>query len=408
MTIKRPILSTALLGLCMFCMGALFSIPASAQLWDMLTKPQVTVSLTHPPRLGLNIKKVAFGPANGMCSDEILDRLSDALISNGVEVVDRPHLRSILGARHMSLDGYVDHQGALQMGKLLGSTALIFVNISNCDTERRRNFTDSRGVHTNNAIVDMHIRGTLQTIDLATGRIFSAAPIVQDAELINSSDKGLPEFPPEQAVRDRAIGAAAYDASTMFVQWTEQKKLYFFNDKECNMNVAYALLRANDFNGTVRQSEDNITACKTWPKLKNDSLAHAYYNAGLAYLLINDNQRAMAYLTQSAQMKGGDIVTQTIAEATKSAELDAEMRRVADRTDRFEQDQANAQAQAQANAQVQANAQATAQAQAAASQDNVAPGSPEDRLARLTTLYRKGLITKQDYDTKKAAILKEM
>jgi hypothetical protein len=107
-------------------------------------------------------------------------------------------------------------------------------------------------------------------------------------------------------------------------------------------------------------------------------------------------------------MKGGDIVTQTIAEATKSAELDAEMRRVADRTDRFEQDQANAQAQAQANAQVQANAQATAQAQAAASQDNVAPGSPEDRLARLTTLYRKGLITKQDYDTKKAAILKEM
>jgi hypothetical protein len=170
------------------------------------------------------------------------------------------------------------------------------------------------------------------------------------------------------------------------------------------MNVAYTLLKANDFNGTVRQSEDNITACKTWPKLKNDSLAHAYYNAGLAYLLIDDNQHAMAYLTQSAQLKGGDIVTQTIAEATKSAELDAELRRVADRTDQFEQDQANSQAQAQADAQAQANAQA----QAAANQDSVAPGSPEDRLAKLNALYKKGLITKQDYDTKKAAILKEM
>jgi hypothetical protein len=406
MKIKNLSLSTVLLGLCVFCMGALSSTSASAQLWDMLTKPQVTVSLTHPPRLGLNIRKVAFGPANGMCSDEILDRLAGTLISDGVEVVDRPHLRSFLGERHMSLNGYVDRQSALQMGKLLGSTALIFVKISNCDTERKRNFTDARGVRTNNAILDIHIRGSLQTIDLATGRIFSAAPIFEDGELINSSNKGLPEFPPEQAVRDRAFGAAAYDASTMFVQWTEQKKLYFFNDKECNMNVAYTLLKANDFSGTVRQSEDNITACKTWPKLKNDSLAHAYYNAGLAYLLINDNQRAMTYLTQSAQMKGGDIVTQTIAEATKSAELDAEMRQVADRTDKFEQDQANSQAQAQADA--QARVQANAAAQAPASQDNVAPGSPEDRLARLTALYKKGLITKQDYDTKKAAILKDM
>jgi len=49
-----------------------------------------------------------------------------------------------------------------------------------------------------------------------------------------------------------------------------------------------------------------------------------------------------------------------------------------------------------------------AQAQAAANQDSVAPGSPEDRLAKLNALYKKGLITKQDYDTKKAAILKEM
>jgi len=402
---RCTLLRTISLGLCVVCIGVLLCSTAQAQLWDMLTKPQVTVSLTHPPRLGLNIKKVAFGPANGMCSDEILDRLSGTLISDGIEVVDRPHLFSILGARHMSLNGYVDHQSALQMGKVLGSTALIFVKVSGCNTERKRNATDSRGVHTNNAILDIHIRGTLQTIDLATGRIFSAAPIIEDGELINSSDRGFPEFPPEQELRDKVIGLAAYDASTMFVQWSEQKKLYFFNDKECNMNVAYTLLKANDFNGTVRQSEDNIAACKTWPTLKKDSLAHAYYNAGLAYLLINDNQHAMAYLTQSAQLKGGDIVTQTIAEATKSAELDAEMRQVADRTDRFEQDQANSQAQAQADAQAQANAQAQA---VAASQDNVAPGSPEDRLARLTALYKKGLITKQDYDIKKAAILKEM
>ena len=208
---------------------------------------------------------------------------------------------------------------------------MIFVKISRCSTEQRRNYSDANNYNggvtrTYNAIVDMHIRGSLQTVDLTTGRIFSASPINEDSELANHSVQGVPEFPSEDAVRDSAIEHAAYNASTMFVKWTEQRQLYFFNDKECNLNVAFALLKANDFEGTVRQSETNIESCKTWPKVKDSNKAHAYYNAGLAYLLVNNNEKAMAYLTQSAQLKGGDIVTQTIAEANKSAQLDAEMK----------------------------------------------------------------------------------
>ena len=137
----------------------------------------------------------------------------------------------------------------------------------------------------------MHIRGYCPTVDLlTTGRIFSASPINEDSELANHSVQGVPEFPSEDAVRDSAIEHAAYNASTMFVKWTEQRQLYFFND-QCNLNVAFALLKANDFEEHVRQSETNSESCKTWPKVKDSNKAHAYYNAGLAYLLVNNNKK---------------------------------------------------------------------------------------------------------------------
>lgn len=96
------------LFICIGCLGALLSTPLQAQFLDKLTKPQITVDLTHPPRLGLNIKKVAFGPSNGQCSDEILDRLAGTLVSGGVEVMDRQNLQTVLAEQHLSLSGYMD------------------------------------------------------------------------------------------------------------------------------------------------------------------------------------------------------------------------------------------------------------------------------------------------------------
>jgi hypothetical protein len=361
----------------------------------MLTKPQITVNLTHPPRLGLNIKKVAIGPSYGECSDEILDRLSQTLVSNGVEVIDRHRLHNMMDQQHFGFSGYMDQQSAMRMGKWLGPTALIFVRISQCDIEQHRNVSEHKN-HNNeiersyDAFVDAHLRGTLQTIDLATGRIFAASPIVEDAELVNHSDREPPQFPERQAVRDTAITRAVNDASTFLLPWNEEKKLYFFNDKECNMAVAYDLLKANDFNGVVRQSEENIVSCKTWPRLKDNSMAHAYYNAGLAYLLIDQNQKALYYLTESDKLKGGQIVTDTIAEATKAAQLDAQMRQVAERTERFEQENAS-----------QPPPIPPPPAPAA-------PGSVEERLRKLDSLFKQGLLTRQEYEAKKAEILRNL
>lgn len=413
---------------------------AQGQFWDKLTNPQITVNLTHPPRLGLNLKKFAFGPTYGRCSDEIVDQLSSELLANNVEVVDRISLTSQLAQRQLNLNGAMDSQRATQVGRVLGPTALIYVQVSDCEVEHRSTHTERREeirddhkdnngsgqkndqqgkqqnndqqgskqnnddkdekkyrvIHTNHAISTIHLRGSLQTVDLGTGRIFSATPIVQDFTLENQADERLPEFPPDRAVRQPAIANAAGNALTMFVPWNEQKRLYFFDDKPCNLGAAYSLLRAGDFPGTLHVSIDNLETCKRWPKVKESTLAHAYYNVGLAYLLVNDHEHAMDYLEESAKLKGGDIVEQTITETQNSAQLEAQMQQVVERTEQFEQSQS---ASGPANPQMES---------VAASQGSSANPSVEERLKQLDGLLGKGLISKQEYEEKRRDILKDL
>ena len=398
-----PRLRFALSSLCGLSICAALLPAANAQFWDKLTKPQITVHLTHPPQLGLLIRKVAFGPANGPCADEVMDRLAATLIASGVEVVDQRSLQAVLAQQNLTFNGYVDPQSAVQMGKLLGPSVLISVRVSRCEPEKHRSFSDKTNddntvTRTYKSVMQEHLRGSLQTVDLATGKIFSAAPITQDEELANQSTERQPEFPSEEAVHDQAIAHVASDASKMFVKWNEDKQLFFFNDKECNLALAFAILKSGVFNGTVRQSEENIVTCKALPKVKDSTMAHAYYNAGLAYLLVNDHARAIAYLTESQRLKGGDIVTQTIDEANNSARLNAEMQRVEAQTQAFEH--------------------AQGQAAPAAQFAPIAPPAPlgakppadsvEERLTKIDALFKKGLISREEYEAKKKEILKDL
>ena len=382
-------------------MGVPLCPPVHAQFLDKLTKPKITVNLTHPPKLGLNLKKLALGPPNGACAEEIADGLSSTLVSRGVEVVDRQHLQTILAEHRFNLSGFVDSASAVELGKLLGPSALVFVKVTRCKAEQKKTYKDYKTtqgklIRHHYATTAMHIRGTFQTVDLATGKIFVASPLTIDREDTNNSDEGWPEFPSEDIVRDQAIKGAVFEASTFLVPWREQKALYFFNDKECDLNQAYSALKANDIPGALERSEQNLTVCKDASKLKNNTLAHAYYNAGLANLLVNQHAKAMSYLHESETLRGGEIVTETIAEASRSARLAVEMQRVEQRTANFEQAQSAAKTR-------------EAAVPAASPDTSKASAEPiEERLKKLDALFKKGLITKEEFESKKTDILRQL
>ena len=65
--------------------------PVQAQFWDKLTNPQVTVTLKHPPGLGLTVKKIAFAPIPNAseCADQFLDAIVTHFSGTDAEVVER-------------------------------------------------------------------------------------------------------------------------------------------------------------------------------------------------------------------------------------------------------------------------------------------------------------------------------
>ena len=315
---------------------------AHAQFFDRLTNPEVVVNISHPPNLGLKIDRIAFGPTSGQCADDIVSATISSFVSNDIEVIDRHHLNSLLAEHDFSLSGYVDQTTAAEIGKILGPTALVFIRVQRCVTEQDRlseresRYSEKRGNYTvikHIARTRTFLKGSMQTVDLATGRIFAAKTFEFSPEAKNESYEGRPEFPSKYDVLDTALGASALYIKRMFVPWTERRKLVYYNNKKCNLKDSYMLMKAGDYAGALRLSEQSLADCKSNPKTKEKLLGKAYYNVGIGHFIQNDYQKANEYFLKAFQRKVGKIASEAMASAQRAQELRLEMLKIDERAE---------------------------------------------------------------------------
>jgi Curli production assembly/transport component CsgG len=310
-------------------LAVLFSAPpAPAQFLERLRNPLVPVQLKHPPGLGLNIERVAFGPATGNCADMLVDEITERLIQGRIEVLNRQNVQEILREQRFSVSDSVDPTSALQLGKILGAKAFIYIKVQRCTADQQALVSGSFYVSKTRAFV----RGSVQTVDLATGRTFVARAFNFEPFREKKSSEGQPEFPSKQELIDEALKMAAIEASHLFVPWVETRELYFFNDNECGLKQAHTFLKSGDLEGALKQSEQNLAACKSGQVAeKKNTLAHAYYNVGLLYMIQGRYQEALEHLNES-RAGAGQIATDAILDCRRSELLAAEMKRVDERT----------------------------------------------------------------------------
>lgn len=322
-----------------------------AQFFDHLTNPTVSLKLNHPPGLGLKINKIAFGPASGQCADQIVDALIGDFVSNQIEVVDRQHLSAILAEQDLSLSGYVDQGSAAAIGKILGPSALVFVKTQRCATQQDRLYdTETRyndKTKTNYTVrvyisrTRAYLKASVQTVDLATGRIFAARALDYSPEQRNQSYDGYPEAPAEFDVLDSAVRAAVTDVHRMFLPWSEMTQLVYYNDKDCGLKETFERLKGGDIAGAVDLSEQNLQTCKSTPKVKDKVLGHAYYNVGMGHMIRDEHDKALEYFREAARLRPGDIVTKAMADCQRAKELTAAMQQIEEKA-AFEADQKQA------------------------------------------------------------------
>ena len=313
-------------------------LTANAQFFDELSNPKVTLNLTHPPGLGLKITKVAFGPATGDCSDQIIDAVISDFVSNGIEVIDRNNLTTLLAEHNLTLSGYVDKTSAAAIGKILGPSALIFIKVQRCatqqdkltDKETKTNYETKKKYEVTAfySRTRAFLKASVQTVDLATGRIFAAQTLDYSPELYNKSYEGYPEFPAEFDVQEKAFQMLVTSVHRMFLPWTEQTELYYYDDKDCGLKLAYQALKAGDVDQAYNLSQQNLETCKNTSGVKDKVLAHAWYNMGMSHMIRYEYDQALEHFREAAKLRPGNIVANAIADCQKAKNLATAMQQI--------------------------------------------------------------------------------
>lgn len=311
----KSVLPKAVLGLAVF-VGPSTGQPIKIQFGQ---KPRVPVTIHHPAGTGVTLqgKKVAFGQISGPCAQQFSDLLAPVFQANGVEVVNRDQLSSVLAEHRFQVSASVDPATAVELGKVLGPSIMIFVTVSRCSVERNLLYEDQfAGPRVNVSRTQAHFLASVHTVDLATGRELAVQAIETNPRKENRSTTGVAEYPGEVEVQDMAVHEAATSANRLYFPWTETRTVSFMNSKDCNLKQAYDLLRAGDSEGALKVSRENVDACKADPKVNHQ--ADAWYNLGVSYMLTNDYDNALAALNESNKLHSDKAVLDAIAECRQA------------------------------------------------------------------------------------------
>ena len=392
---------------------------AHAQLQFFTMGPAKTVSIieNHPPQFGLTVKRVAFGNPEGSCPNQATELIDSKLLpvfqQGGMDVIERQALDQIMSEHNFSQSGYEDPNSVAQLGKILGPSALIIVSVNTCSTEQQPLFSDQRNF-LNNQIVRTFIsktryslEGSLRVVNLTTGQILDSHPFQSHQERTNNSQQGQPEFPPVDEVKDAAMQDVQNQVQAMFFPSGDRVALDFYGDKDCGLNQVYEMYKNGDADGALHLMDTNLEQCRT-NKHKDKTLARAYYDDGLLHCLRADYDKASALFTSAMDSKGADAVGQASATCQRARSGAAALKDYEARLAQIQapppiNNQPSSPPAPAAAPPVQAVAPVTPSTRSAPSGE-----TPEARLKELDSLYKRGLITKKEYDDKRAEILQDL
>ncbi|BDU75760.1 CsgG/HfaB family protein [Mesoterricola sediminis] len=369
-------------------LAAAVSTGAQAQLFQRLFNPEVEVTLTHPPGLGLQVRRVAFAPVTDRASAELADALAVDLAAQGtLEVMDRANLDKVLAEQKLGASGLADEATAVALGRLIGAPVLLIVKTHAFRTREvpltaQHTVRDLQGaerqVTTYISRTEAELSATLQVVDCATGRLYRGLRLSASPYLASESMTGRPPYPSSVEAKDRAVQEVLRDLRRLLLPWTERRRLVFYDDRDFGMKAAYGRVRAGDAAGALRLSLEARDLAQADPAAKPRQRARAQYNAGICHFIQGDYAAALPLLEAAQGLEPGNgIFLEALAECRKAQGLLEACRRVEARS-------------------------------GAPSEKAGRSPSLEERLRILEDLRAKGLLSEEEAARRKAELLQEI
>ncbi|MDO9463681.1 MAG: DUF6340 family protein [bacterium] len=263
------------------------------------------VSTTRLAEINLKgIKRIAVDKINGNIGQRLADLITVALFkSDRFEVVDRENTNKIIKEYQLNIGGVIDENTAVQMGKVLGVSALVCGNsLIDYDTNtwtKDEEYRSSGGYDYTRTKYYLKqiakIEATFRIIDLTTGKLLVAKLITEEASHSDSSYDGWPQGIDKDILIKNALDKTANSFMRIIAPYNYRVGIEFARSKSSEGKSGINFAKAGLWNDALKQFE--LAAKKT----PNDS--RAWYNLGLAYEYNNIFDKAIEAFKKSNELK---------------------------------------------------------------------------------------------------------
>jgi hypothetical protein len=168
------------------------------------------------------------------------------------------------------------------------------------------------------------ISGTLQAVDLKSGRITKALPLDAVPVVTQRSRDAWPEGASTDEMQRQAVALIAAQVERVFLPWTEERELVFFDDKDCDLRSAAGLMKAGDIKGALEQSRRNVDTCRANPKAKDKHRRHALHNLATALFASGDAGAALPLFEEALRLGGDEEQKQGLEDSGALVKLKSE------------------------------------------------------------------------------------
>jgi len=368
------------------------SLPLSAQFWARLANPSVEVGILHPPELGLKVSRVALAPSRTLASMELADALTlDLLHQRDLEVVAKGDVDMLGRAQEMAARGAVDPALVAQLGRALGPVVLLTVHVSRADIKHQDSTKDTKDkagkvtATTRTHTTTLDFDATLQVVDGATGKVLGATQIRENPSASTSLDKGRPTPPDERELRRQVFDVARDRVLKLLLPWTESTTQIFFDDKAYRMDQAAALMQAHDLRGARPLAESGAADAEADASGEAKLRARAVYNLGIVAFAQGNPAAAIPKFRRALEiLPDASIFKDALKDAQRAMEVGAAYERY------------------------QQSADLTAHTAVRPQPSSGQTRTPEERLEDLERLWKKGLLSEDEYRAKRTEIVKSL
>jgi tetratricopeptide (TPR) repeat protein len=265
----------------------------------------IRVPFVEPAEIDLKgIENIAIGDITGLGGEDLQDDLTQALFeSERFQVLDRQHLQHILTEHELQYSGAIDESTAIELGKLIGSTAFIFGRVQRYGYNDQVSQSKWKDKKTGKTHINYKregvatVRAFLQVTDTRTGKIIAIRKIERSSTATTSATDRRP--PPIDG--DILLESARFKVVDTFMRaiapYEVTINMTFIKVKgvpEISAGIAFAKHRQWDL--AIESFEKGVETAPYKVKHK------AHYNLGIAYMAVGEFDKAKEHLKEAMRL----------------------------------------------------------------------------------------------------------